>query len=102
MNQRRLIKKHWGINKKKINLIYGYTGISSLSGDTVPKKIIKDLDITINKFIYQKFTIKDKIKKWIDLKLIKGFKRAQGLTVNGQSVKRNGKTQKKLFKSRLL
>jgi len=102
MTKRQIIKKFWGVNKKKINVIFNFIGISNLGQSIVPRKIIKDLDLILSNFSNQKYLLRQKIQYWIDLKLIKGVRHAKGLPVNGQTIKRNAKTQKKLFKSRLI
>ena len=101
MNKKEIIKKNWGINKKKIDIILHFLGIPKFNPHFIPRKIIKDLDIIISNFINQKILLKSKIRFWMNLKLIKGIRRVNGLPIHGQTVKRNAKTQKRLFKSRL-
>ena len=101
MNKRKLIKKFWGVNEKKINLVLSFVGINCIDYRMVPKNITKNLDLILSHFINQRYGLKQQIKNWVNLKLIKGIRRTKGLPVNGQNIKRNGKTQKKLYKSRL-
>lgn len=75
--------------------------------DDLPKNIIIDLEIILSNYSkigYSKYKIflSKKIQLLSSLKLKKGFYRIKGLPVRGQRIKTNAKTQKKLFRSRII
>lgn len=106
MSKNVILKKYWGVNKKKLSLILGFLGVCYLDKKNLPKNLSKKVDLILTNLINlvsvkHKKKLKDKIKLFVSLRLAKGLQHISGYPVNGQTMKRNNKTQKRLYKSRI-